>query len=648
MLVLAFAAAALASAEKGSSTPAFPATGATSPVAAPGSSAPSNVPSYDESRCGECHGGLLSRKFRHGGGSNRGRCAQCHLPSEGSPSCGGASNGKSWKLKAPAPALCAGCHEQRKLLPSSVKHAPVVEGRCLECHDPHGSDLPNGLRAAGKALCLRCHQAPASGKAGATTQIDLSRKRVHNPVRTGDCQDCHVQTHSSKARALLKANPVEVCTKCHDTSGTARQHPVIDQKGCTACHDAHSSDTPSLLVAWPQDQLCYSCHPRKDQRAISHAPVAAGECLTCHDPHSGEAQPLLIEKESALCFGCHPKEEVLHGPELHTPVAEEGCSGCHDPHGGDAPKNLRVTGKAQCLSCHDSKVATGKGVFSARSIDTTKRFVHEPFAKDDCQKCHESGHGAKYAKHLRAAPGELCYSCHNRKDDQRFTHGAVTLGDCAVCHSAHSADNPSLLTEPSSSKLCFRCHQDDLTGRAFIHKPAGEGKCGECHDPHGSKYRFNLVASEKNELCERCHAPRAEVKVKHKPLERYGCGACHDPHGTGNPSQLIKPVNELCIGCHERYPDGLHATSMVSGGHVVSGKSDPRRQGRAFTCASCHDPHGSDNDQLFYFGQGLVMCDGCHGDRTGRNKELKDITRRRPNAEPAGPNPNPTVSAGAP
>jgi predicted CXXCH cytochrome family protein len=92
----------------------------------------------------------------------------------------------------------------------------------------------------------------------------------------------------------------------------------------------------------------------------------------------------------------------------------------------------------------------------------------------------------------------------------------------------------------------------------------------------------------------------------------------------------------------------MHASTFVPGGHKIAADFDPRRTDREFTCASCHNPHGADNPKLFYFGgDEFEMCDGCHGDRTGKHKELKDIHRnKKPKVSPdAGAAPPPDAGA---
>lgn len=445
----------------------------------------------------------------------------------------------------------------------------------------------------------------------------------------------------------------ERCSNCHAALTQRRVlHPSLEKNDCTVCHtptqDAGKCKS-KLATKWKlvktEPDLCYGCHARKDQSKFVHTAVRQGSCLSCHAVHSSNYPGLLKEPRTQVCFDCHDLEPLLDKPVKHAPVAEGLCLDCHDPHGSDQPVHLRgASGTAFCLKCHAANAPTGKGTPGPEfRVDLSKKVVHAALKRTDCTGCHENGHGSNNLMLLKKAPVDLCYGCHQRVDRAKYPHSAVVVGDCAVCHDPHSSDQPKLLAKATVNETCFICHQDDVTGRKFVHKPV-EKSCLACHDPHGTANRNDLKAGTGKEVCYSCHQQQVDTgKVKHAALERYGCTGCHDPHGTGYAYLIPKKVNELCASCHPQQKDGTHVTSLVRGGHVVGGGGlvDPRRKGHAFTCASCHNPHGSDNKDFFYYGStAMEMCDGCHGDKSGMHPEMRNVVSearpKTPSSQGAG------------
>ena len=256
--------------------------------------------------------------------------------------------------------------------------------------------------------------------------------------------------------------------------------------------------------------------------------------------------------------------------------------------------------------------------------------MHPALDAGGCVACHEPGHSSATPKLLKKRPVELCYDCHDRQDGKPFVHSAVRLGDCAVCHEPHASDWKPLLRKQKPADTCFLCHADDATGRAFVHRPVADGQCTACHSPHGANHEFSLLRGAGKTLCYTCHKQVDGGKHKHAVLERGGCMACHDPHATNNPFFLPKPVNELCQSCHADKIDGTHVTSFIPKGHKIFGGPDPHNIDADFSCASCHNPHGSNNVKLLRFGAGpMEVCDWCHGDRMGKHPELKDVHLRK-------------------
>ncbi len=189
----------------------------------------------------------------------------------------------------------------------------------------------------------------------------------------------------------------------------------------------------------------------------------------------------------------------------------------------------------------------------------------------------------------------LCQSCHNMNPTP------------AQMNSSVEKDNP-----------CYVCHKKMLSVK-YVHGPAGTYSCGYCHASKGNPK--HAVAKRGAALCYECHADMAvQVKKKkfvHGPVEAGMCESCHDAHGSQNESQLIKPINELCLSCHGHIRGQKHVVMTTTGeGHPLSGKKDPLRSssGKQMSCVSCHLPHGG-NVRYFFFNNvedRMTLCQACH------------------------------------
>jgi predicted CXXCH cytochrome family protein len=74
---------------------------------------------------------------------------------------------------------------------------------------------------------------------------------------------------------------------------------------------------------------------------------------------------------------------------------------------------------------------------------------------------------------------------------------------------------------------------------------------------------------------------------------------------------LKKPINELCSGCHPEVT--LKSKGHPVANHPVAAPRELLRPGRKLTCASCHDPHGSNNQLMLIESLlGGRLCRGCH------------------------------------
>ena len=126
--------------------------------------------------------------------------------------------------------------------------------------------------------------------------------------------------------------------------------------------------------------------------------------------------------------------------------------------------------------------------------------------------------------------------------------------------------------------------------------------------------------------CITCHTNKNIGKDPHGGIakECLFCHKSHDPsadrHDPENPNNLIiKDINQLCFSCHEKFTSGFPTYGSPAGGHPIAkhpieGGPDPLYPARKFTCASCHNPHGSTGKKLFRYKlkRNQMTCAICH------------------------------------
>lgn len=115
-------------------------------------------------------------------------------------------------------------------------------------------------------------------------------------------------------------------------------------------------------------------------------------------------------------------------------------------------------------------------------------FLHAPYKKRECNKCHTGAAPGKSVYSQDAA----CYTCHESYTSKyEYVHGPVAAGFCTTCHAPHYSDNKKLLTRQGQA-LCLGCHDRELVFKNETHTEIGTTSCTECHNPHGGTGRFIL------------------------------------------------------------------------------------------------------------------------------------------------------------
>ena len=375
---------------------------------------------------------------------------------------------------------------------------------------------------------------------------------------------------------------------------------------------------------------CLRCHePIKleIEAAVPHAPAAEGGCASCHAPHASRFEHMLNLRERALCFSCHEEQSVafMKG-DVHAPILAGQCTVCHEVHGSENPKLLAAAGNELCWTCHEDK-------HRAAQFAT----VHEPFVKGNCTDCH-APHNAMNSPLLSKPASVTCAECHDPTTAElKNAHRGIPVEGtrCTSCHDAHASQQKGLL-------------------QAVVHQPFGEKSCEECHMVEGPAPR--LVRATGGRLCQNCHEgyPRPRDEVVHAPVAEGHCQACHDPHASDHERLLGAPQEALCLECHEdiatraRTSKSAHPTSFEERNQACNGCHQPHssreedlllsggvrtclvchetqrhghplgedrldpRTGKAITCVTCHDPHGTEFSYHLRGDQSRGLCLQCH------------------------------------
>ena len=280
------------------------------------------------------------------------------------------------------------------------------------------SPAPSGF--VGSNACKTCHADVWSNfYKNAHYKGIASGKEL--PEKTG-CEGCHgpakahVEARGGKLtipRAFSLMEPrkaLDACLACHTkdiSRGEIRRsaHTQADI-ACNSCHSIHKSQTPKLLLAKKQTDLCYGCHANvRSQFAmpfkhrVNEGVVA---CTDCHNPHGTPspswrmgARPRMVHTsgdDEEPCLRCHTDKRGPFAFE-HAGVRVEGCETCHSPHGSMNARLLkRPVVFTLCLECH-----SGAGTFGRQGDGVTRQSSSQNMAEpryQNCTTCHVRIHGS--------------------------------------------------------------------------------------------------------------------------------------------------------------------------------------------------------------------------------------------------------------
>lgn len=271
---------------------------------------------------GGCHADRVEKNSFHEAATDGDLCVECHeVQTEGVHSFA------PYDSKQP---VCFNCHDEAEF-EDTQSHEPVMEGECLACHDPHGSEHGTLLSTALPELCTGCHDPER-----------FEGRTQHDPASDGQCLKCH-HPHGSERGALLKAPLIDLCFECHsrelkDAQGVVlpstkkllndkqmHLHKPFAEGNCNACHMPHSADRYRLFKENYPVQF-YAAYTRD----------AYGSCLACHENLDRKLTAPKTRTETFFRNG----EVNLHYRHVNRAKGRT-CRTCHQHHGSKNPKLVR-------------------------------------------------------------------------------------------------------------------------------------------------------------------------------------------------------------------------------------------------------------------------------------------------------------------
>jgi predicted CXXCH cytochrome family protein len=508
----------------------------------------------------------------------------------------------------------AGAVDAQLISPGKLSSAHAeLEGirSCTNCHDL-------GRKGASSAKCLECHGPVATRVA--------RNSGYHASVRAQECTSCHKEhfgrefqlvrldsgsfDHRSTGHALEPAHTGVECRTCHSPSNIR----APDVRAWTAKHDVESKTYMGL------DDTCTSCHSGDDP----HRGQFRNGCDACHSAttwkkadsfdHARTRFRLTGEHRSVGCDGCH-RSVVASGAsfvkfagtasgecstcheEPHEGRMGRGCATCHDTGGWDRVNGTAVAGRfdhsrtafplngrhtdTSCTSCHAP--TRGRADLHIRFAGSRSGSYPKPVATG-CAACHADRHAGEFSN---AAIGTACEGCHT---ENAFSPATFDI-------ERHNRSTTFALTGSHVSTPCTSCHGVEPGGPHFR---LAASSCAGCHaekSPHGDRFG--------GRGCAECHATSTfrVTDFDHAGVTAGTCATCHSdeqPHG----DQFGATA---CDACHattsfriERF-DHSRTRFVLDGAHARA------------SCASCHEPVGSQGRTIVIYRPVATECSACHG-----------------------------------
>ena len=196
---------------------------------------------------------------------------------------------------------------------------------------------------------------------------------------------------------------------------------------------------------------------------------------------------------------------------------------------------------------------------------------------------------------------------------------AAILFLLAVSYQAAAAD-----AKPSEVPPIPKMRQSDLTPIPDAEKPVSahnpylDGDCSLCHQRKDPKDPGAIIKPV-NELCLDCHDDFAKImarKFSHVAA-RVNCVSCHNPHNARQPKLLVEESGALCLSCHTAISNLVASAKVKHDALNMNAK-----------CVNCHNPHAANVEHLLTR-LPFDLCVGCHGKDGVKDHDGKVLTNMK-------------------
>lgn len=333
------------------------------------------------------------------------------------------------------------------------------EGRCLNCHTPHGHEdglglVPNLGFVREESLCLSCHD--ADGPAPRNIEAQLGKLSAH-PVQV--FAQRHRQEEGLDPAAFTGALRHAECVDCHNPHAATAANPLGGISRVAVSNGAANA-VPTYVPRPPGDpslvqehELCFKCHS-----SFTTLPPGAADLALILNPANASFHPVEAPGQNRT-------------PAMGVSLA-----------GGLGLPHLSVGSTVTCSDCHGSE-----------SIPATVTLV-STYTGPEPLGPH--GSNAAISASLSNAVLRAPYRIQLKGRTDPYARADSAL--CFICHSPAPFESSGTDSRPDTNFRYHSFHMRRIGGNGSFDgdiTTPGSGRgvsvCKECHDnPHGTAAAF--------------------------------------------------------------------------------------------------------------------------------------------------------------